>query len=391
MGFTYSALVEMWALYVMGSLIIFLRVACRWRMVGVRNFKMDDYIIWFSWVVYTIMSVAADVCGRHGSLHTLSDEVRATITEAEAAPYVWVTKWFCTGVSTYIVFIWSLKFTMLFFYKRVVNGLWVEKFIMPAMALVVASFVAVMVIQFASCRPYNRMWQIYPDQGARCMPLAEIYLIPALVLNVVTDIFILAIPAPVIFPVKTTVWRKISLIVIFSAGLFIMVAAILRVDFVLVQDDGTTAAIWSCREDFVAIIVGQAPIRPRRTPGVTLTTTKLVRPAFTRRFWTGEMSQTSSAQRTKSSFPIQSCNDAFEMGTSKKGLGSAHQSSMHRSAIRRPEYNVTIQATSGRNSDSDSTDRIISGGIVVDTWVDVESESICHEASAKSQNPYDRC
>lgn len=113
------------------------------------------------------MSVAADVCGRHGSLHTLSDEVRATITEAEAAPYVWVTKWFCTGVSTYIVFIWSLKFTMLFFYKRVVNGLWVEKFIMPAMALVVASFVAVMVIQFASCRPYNRMWQIYPDQGGK--------------------------------------------------------------------------------------------------------------------------------------------------------------------------------------------------------------------------------
>lgn len=98
------------------------------------------------------------------------------------------------------------------------------------------------------------------------MPLAEIYLIPALVLNVVTDIFILAIPAPVIFPVKTTVWRKISLIVIFSAGLFIMVAAILRVDFVLVQDDGTTAAIWSCREDFVAIIVGQAPIRKCLSP-----------------------------------------------------------------------------------------------------------------------------
>lgn len=376
MGFTYSALVEIWALYVIGSLIIFLRVACRWRMVGVRNFKMDDYIIWFSWVVYTIMSVASHICGGHESLHTLSDEVRATITEAEAAPYVWVTKWFCTGVSTYIVFIWSLKFTMLFFYKRIVNGLWVEKFIMPVMALVAASFVAIMVVHFASCRPYTRMWQIYPDQGANCMPLAEIYLIPALVLNIVTDILILAIPAPVIFPVKTTVWRKISLVVIFSAGLFIMTAAILRVDFVLVHDNGKTAAIWSCREGFVAIIVGQAPI---------------LRPAFTRSFWTGEISQSSSAQRTKSSFPIQSCNDAFEMGTSKKGLGSAHQSSMHRSAIRRPEYNVTIQATSGRNSDSDSTDRIISGGIVVDTWVDVESESVCHEVSAKSQNAYDRC
>lgn len=119
--------------------------------------------------VYTVMSVAADVCGRHADVHTLSDEVRSTITKAEAAPYVWVTQWFCAGVSTYMVFIWTLKFNMLFFYKRVVNGLWVEKFIMPVMALVAASFVTIITIQFASCRPYNRMWQIYPDQGGKEM------------------------------------------------------------------------------------------------------------------------------------------------------------------------------------------------------------------------------
>lgn len=121
-----------------------------------------------------------------------------------------------------------------------------------------------------------------------------------------------------------------------------------------------------------------------------LTTVVPVRPAFTRRFWTGEMSQGSSAQRTKSSFPIQSGSDAFEMGTSKKGFGGTHQSSMHKSASRQADYNVTIQSTCGRNSDGDSTDRIIGGGILVDTWVDVESESVNHEANAKSQNPYDK-
>lgn len=50
MGLVDNPLVEMWSLYVIGSLIIFLRVACRWKMVGIQNFKPDDYIIWLSWV-----------------------------------------------------------------------------------------------------------------------------------------------------------------------------------------------------------------------------------------------------------------------------------------------------------------------------------------------------
>lgn len=51
-------------------------------------------------------------------------------------------------------------------------------------------------------------------------------MLPALILNIITDLCIMAIPAPVIFPVKTTIWRKISLIIIFSAGFFIMVSTL---------------------------------------------------------------------------------------------------------------------------------------------------------------------
>lgn len=47
---TYSPIVETWALYGVGSLLIFLRSLCRWRMVGFGGFDFDDYFIWFSWV-----------------------------------------------------------------------------------------------------------------------------------------------------------------------------------------------------------------------------------------------------------------------------------------------------------------------------------------------------
>lgn len=44
----------------------------------------------------------------------------------------------------------------------------------------------------------------------------------------------MAIPAPVVLPARTTVARKIMLVVLFSAGFFVMVAAVLRVTYVLV-------------------------------------------------------------------------------------------------------------------------------------------------------------
>jgi len=206
------------------------------------------------------MSIAAHICGGHADLHTLTLEQRKTMTEEEAQPYVWVTQWFCAGVATYIVFIWSLKFNMLFFYQRVVDGLRVDKFIKPSFVLVSCTFISIICILFASCRPYYRMWTMYPDQGANCEPQAEIYMLPALIMNIFTDLCIMAIPAPAILTVRTTLQRKISLVIIFSAGIFVMIAAILRVTMVLVGGDGGTAAIWSCREDFVAICVGQAPI-----------------------------------------------------------------------------------------------------------------------------------
>lgn len=111
------------------------------------------------------MTYAADVVGGVGDLHALPLEMRQILSPEEAAPYIYGTKWFCIGVATYNLFIWSLKLNMLFFYQRVVKGLWVVKFIKPAMTLLGVTFVALFTALFAACRPYNRMWTVYPDQG----------------------------------------------------------------------------------------------------------------------------------------------------------------------------------------------------------------------------------
>ena len=115
---------------------------------------------------YTGMTVAADIVGQSGDLHALPASVRQSLTPEEAEPYVYATKWFLVGVATYNLLIWSLKINILFLYQRVVKGLYVERFIKPTMALVLATFVAVIMVLFLSCRPLGRMWTVWPDQGS---------------------------------------------------------------------------------------------------------------------------------------------------------------------------------------------------------------------------------
>ncbi|KAH6894692.1 hypothetical protein B0T10DRAFT_258645 [Thelonectria olida] len=328
-----SALVETWCLYSVGSLVIFARVFCRWRTIGIRGFRPDDYIIFLSWITYTVMTVAAHIVGGLGDLHALTLAQRKALTHDTAQPYIYGTKWFCAGVFTYNLFIWSLKLNMLFLYQRVVRGLWVEKYIKPVMLLVGATFVAITLILFCACRPYNRMWIAYPDQGSLCKPQSTLNMVPPLIMNILTDVCIMAIPAPVIIPLKTTLWRRVGLIFLFGAGVFVMIAAILRVTMVLVEKNGATAAIWSCREDFVAIVIGQAI---------------LIRPMFTTKFWS----------------PNYTGPTGYSSGPSKN---SAHGGSIEMSGVKhslksknKDPFSVTAALATVRESgDNGSTDRII--------------------------------
>lgn len=101
----------------------------------------------------------------HTSLLTPEQREQMPIEEYEAWEYG--TQVFFVGLASYAVIVWTLKFNMLFFYQRVVTGLWVEKLILPAFALVGASAVAIILTLTLTCIPFQKLWQIYPDPGGR--------------------------------------------------------------------------------------------------------------------------------------------------------------------------------------------------------------------------------
>lgn len=67
-----------------------------------------------------------------------------------------------------------------------------------------------------------------------CQPASSKLLIFLVVtLNIVTDIYLMAIPIPVLWKAKVPKFKKLMLVLLFSGGVFVMVAGILRCVLIL--------------------------------------------------------------------------------------------------------------------------------------------------------------
>ncbi|EKG10584.1 hypothetical protein MPH_12442 [Macrophomina phaseolina MS6] len=305
---------ELWTLYSFGTLAIFLRLFCRWRLVGIQNFKPDDFLVVLAWAVYTSITVLAhifilDVGGKHTSLLTPAQRIAMPVSERPIWEYG--SKLFMAGQITYVAIVWILKLNMLFFYQRLVRGLWVEKCIIPAMGLVVTAGFVIVLLFALVCRPFGHLFQVYPDPGEYCVPQNTVFFYSILALNLTTDLVIVLIPIPVIGPLQLPLLRRIGLCFLFGLGAFCMVAAILRIVFVFGLKRGDIAAMWTLREDFVAIFVGQAP---------------MVVPIFSSKFWRGQYGQSQHK-----SGGISSGTGPYSKSNNNKNGSEGHELQSHKS------------------------------------------------------------
>lgn len=186
---------EIYVLFVIGAVMIGARIFCRTKLVGFRNYQWDDYGILAvavschpsvtslesqspnassseqgMWAMApAIGQVFVQVAeGRHTS--DLTHEERKNMSDEERAKWTYGSQIFLFGLTGYFFIIWTLKFNMVCFYSRVVRGLWTEKFIMPLMVLIIATFVAIVFTLALTCRPFQHLWQVWPDPGRECSP-----------------------------------------------------------------------------------------------------------------------------------------------------------------------------------------------------------------------------
>ncbi|KAF1915508.1 hypothetical protein BDU57DRAFT_275566 [Ampelomyces quisqualis] len=273
MSFLQQLVTETWVEYCIATMVVILRYYTRIRLVGIRRLDYDDFLMPVAWLFFTAMSMMAHIVSLSGDNANMTDEYRKNISAAEAAMRIRGSKAFIVGWFTYTGMLWTLKICMLVFLSRVTSGLPSAELIMPVFYGVIVSWLANILLFFTACRPFHRYWQIYPDPGKHCTPENPAFYITVLAVNLITDLSIVAIPIPMLVRAQLTIKRKIFLFLLLCAGVFVMVAAILRVFFVFKNADAATPAIWACRETLVAMIVTNAP---------------RIRPVVTARWWRGD-------------------------------------------------------------------------------------------------------
>lgn len=167
------------------------------------------------------------------------------------------------GWSTYTFLLWVLKAAMCTFYIRLTDGLNLLMRIYVGFALIASTWIAVLFSILFGCQPLEKNWQIYPDPGNFCQPaISKVDIFVTVVLNVVTDLYLLTIPIPMLWQSSIKPVKKAALIVMFSGGVFVTAAGVLRCVLIITNPvtGAQQAGSWAVRETFVAVITTNLPM-----------------------------------------------------------------------------------------------------------------------------------
>ncbi|KAF4468117.1 integral membrane [Fusarium albosuccineum] len=245
-----SFLVEAWTLYGIGTLILLTRFAVRFKTVGLRGLQGDDFFSVLVLIFYAMDAFTVHLIYFLGT--NIEAEVYAlthTLTDKEIAEFIKGSKLEFVAWYSYTALIWSLKGTMLCFFRRMTIGTWHNMFVKSVSIISVVSYTAVFLTITFGCFPTQKNWQVVPDPGEKCTFKMQNLLVTT-VLNVL----------------------KLVIGLLLSSGLFVISAAIIRASLTLSSNPSAiTINSWGVRETIVGIITVNIPI---------------LRPMFSKSFWT---------------------------------------------------------------------------------------------------------
>ncbi|KAK4118340.1 hypothetical protein N657DRAFT_628583 [Parathielavia appendiculata] len=248
---------------------IALRTVVRVRNVGLRGLQLDDYLMPVAGILCIIDLVAAIyvVTGANGLTNSyMTDEQRASLSpdSVEYAHRVLGSKIQVFGWTLYAASLWCIKVCVAVFYSRLTTNLANLKIrVYIAYAFIGITWIVTTALLLFGCRPMSKYWQINPDPGSVCQPTnSKLYVLSVLIPDVLTDVYLLAIPLPLLWAVNISLKKKLSLTALFSGVLFVIAAAIVRGVVILTSgpEGAVTGSEWAIREEFVSIVVSNLPI-----------------------------------------------------------------------------------------------------------------------------------
>ncbi|KAI0175524.1 hypothetical protein GGR52DRAFT_316249 [Hypoxylon sp. FL1284] len=260
---------EVWGLQGTSYLVVALRYYSRFSHLGWRGLQWDDAIMLFAVLVYTAESAMAYLVVAYWkglANNAMTDEQRAALDPNSQEFYLRVngSKTHVVGLLLYTTLLWLLKACWLVYYARLTDGVHnMHHWIRAGVGIVAVTYVACLLVAFLKCVPFNHQWQINPSPGNHCMPaISSIQTIFVMIMNSLTDFYLMAIPLPVVWKSHLPWRKKFVLLIMFSGGFLEMAFGILRCVSILTLGDVDPAqsGYWSVRESFVSVVLTNMPM-----------------------------------------------------------------------------------------------------------------------------------
>ncbi|KAI1477703.1 hypothetical protein F4774DRAFT_189112 [Daldinia eschscholtzii] len=260
---------EVWGLQGTTYLVVALRYYSRFSIMGWRSLAWDDAIMFLAVVVHTAESAMAYLVVAYWkglANNAMTDAQRAALDPSSEEWYLRVSgsKTHVVGLILYTTLLWLLKACWLVYYARLTEGVNnMHLMIRWGVGIVGVTYISCLLVAFLKCVPFEHQWQINPSPGNNCMPaISTVQTIFVMIMNTLTDFYLMAIPLPVVWKSHLPWRKKLVLLVMFSGGFLEMAFGILRCVSILTLGDIDPAqsGYWSVRESFVSVVLTNMPM-----------------------------------------------------------------------------------------------------------------------------------
>ncbi|TKX21558.1 hypothetical protein C1H76_6054 [Elsinoe australis] len=257
---------EIWTLFAAGSLVFTIRFFVRIKTsgLGLRGLDLDDAFAGGAWTFYFITVLLFDRAFRRGT----NLDYEPSMTPSQLLSIVDGSKNEFAAWYTYASMIWSMKASMLFFYRRLTFNSVQQRMVLYIALALGTTYLAIILTISLSCRPFALSWAA----PTTCSPNTN--LITIATLNIIMSLAILSIPIPLLWKLQVPRKQKIAIGLFLTTGVVVILAAAIRLGVGLSLTQNTVNLnVWGVREALVGILFKNLPV---------------LRQFFTRSFWTRE-------------------------------------------------------------------------------------------------------
>lgn len=163
----------------------------------------------------------------------------------------------------YALFIWTSKFTVSEFLKRITHRIWRRSYewtLRGIRIFLVLTFFLVVIVTLTDCQPFSHYWQVIPDPGSHCRQ-GYGNLLAMGICDMITDILLIAFPIPIILQAGATWKRKVQLVSLFGLSIVLIAITATRIPRVI-QHRGSQQyrSVWASVEILASTAVSNAVI-----------------------------------------------------------------------------------------------------------------------------------